>query len=99
MAPVTPVPIGTSPTGAPCSPAVRLGPLLLVSGHVGTSPGFAPRIEEARAKGEPATTHFPARTRRQAGRLPFDTAVEMEAIACVPGASLEGAGASSEASR
>ncbi len=32
------------------------------------------------------TGYFPARTRLQAGRLPFDTAVEIEAIAYVPGA-------------
>jgi 2-iminobutanoate/2-iminopropanoate deaminase len=137
-----PVPVGESPTGAPYSPAVRFGPLLFVSGHFGTSPEFARRIEAARAAGEPLpsmaelpfdeqvhqtmrnlsetlaaagasldcilqatvylrrqedagrfdaiyrtyfTTYFPARTRLQAGRLPFDTAVEIEAIAYVPG--------------
>jgi 2-iminobutanoate/2-iminopropanoate deaminase len=32
---------------------------------------------------------FPARTRLQAGRLPFDTAVEIEAIAYVPGAAFD----------
>lgn len=36
------------------------------------------------------TTGFPARTRLQAGRLPFDAAVEIDAIAYVPGASFGG---------
>ena len=137
-----PVPVGTAPTGAPFSPAVRFGPLLFVSGHFGTSPEFGRRIAEARAAGVPLpsmadlpfeeqvrqtmenlrrtlmdggssldcllhvtvflrsqadaerfdaiyrtyfTTYFPARTRLQAGRLPFDTAVEIEAIAYLPG--------------
>ncbi len=136
-----PVPVGSAPTGAPYSPAVRFGPLLFVSGHFGTSPEFGRRIAEARAGGAPLpsmadlpfeeqvrltmenlqrtltdagssldcllqvsvflrsqtdadrfdaiyrtyfTTYFPARTRLQAGRLPFDTAVEIEAIAYVP---------------
>jgi len=156
VARLAPVPVGESPTGAPYSPAVRFGPLLFVSGHFGTSPEFARRIEEARAKGEPLpsmaelpfdeqvhqtmrnlrvtlaaagatldcilqatvylrrqedagrfdaiyrtyfTTHFPARTRLQAGRLPFDTGVEIEAIAYVPGLGFEGAGAGGEDSR
>jgi 2-iminobutanoate/2-iminopropanoate deaminase len=146
VARLIPVPVGDSPTGAPYSPAVRFGPLLFVSGHFGTSPEFARRIEAARARGEPlpsmaelpfdeqvhqtmrnlaatlaaagasldcilqATVHlkrqedagrfdaiyrtyfktyFPARTRLQAGRLPFDTAVEIEAIAYVPGVGFE----------
>jgi 2-iminobutanoate/2-iminopropanoate deaminase len=142
-APLRPIPVGSAPTGAPYSPAVRFGPLLFVSGHFGTSPDFARRIAAARAAGSPLpsmaelpfdeqvrqtmenlkqtlaaggssldcllqvsvflrrqedadrfdaiyrtyfTTYFPARTRLQAGRLPFDTAVEIEAIAYVPGA-------------
>lgn len=147
MADLIPVPVGESPTGAPYSPAVRFGPLLFVSGHFGTSPEFARRIETARAAGEPLpsmadlpfdeqvhqtmrnlsatlagagasldcilqatvylrrqedaarfdaiyrtyfTTYFPARTRLQAGRLPFDTAVEIEPIAHVPGVRFDG---------
>jgi 2-iminobutanoate/2-iminopropanoate deaminase len=138
-----PVPLGMAPTGAPYSPAMRFGPLLFVSGHFGTSPEFAARIESARAAGQPlpsmadlpfddqvhqtmanlkttleaagaslacllqVTVHlrrqrdagrfdaiyrtyfkdfFPARTRLQAGALPFDTAVEIEGIAYIPGA-------------
>ena len=42
------------------------------------------------------TTYFPARTRLQAGRLPFDTAVEIEAIAYVPGAGFDRSGAPEE---
>jgi 2-iminobutanoate/2-iminopropanoate deaminase len=146
---LVPVPVGSSPTGAPYSPAVRFGPLLFVSGHFGTSLEFARRIEAARVAGEPLpsmaelpldeqvhqamrnlsatlaaagasldcilqttvylrrqedaarfdaiyrtyfTTYFPARTRLQAGRLPFDTAVEIEAIAYLPGVGFDGAG-------
>lgn len=137
-----PVPLGTAPTGAPYSPAVRFGPLLFVSGHFGTSEMFARRIADARVRGEPLPTmaelpfdeqvhqtmanlkttleaagsslgcllqvtvflrrqedaalfdalyktyftdYFPARTRLQAGALPFDTAVEIEGIAYIPG--------------
>ena len=36
------------------------------------------------------TDYFPARTRLQAGALPFDTAVEIEGIAYVPGAGFGG---------
>ena len=44
-------------------------------------------------------TYFPARTRLQAGRLPFDTGVEIEAVAYVPGFGFEGVGAGGEEAR
>ena len=143
-----PVPLGAAPTGAPYSPAVRVGPLLFVSGHFGTSEVVARRIADARARGAPMPTmadvpfdeqvhqtmtnlkttlesagsslacllqvtvylrrqddaarfdaiyktyftgYFPARTRLQAGALPFDTAVEIEGIAYVPDQGFGGA--------
>lgn len=42
---------------------------------------------------------YPARTRLQAGRLPFDTAVEIEAIAYVPGAGFDETAVRSEERR